>query len=415
MVSAQTSAAIAKELSRCGHSVRIFAPFPSRPQGRLYKGYTRSLYSTKMMDDGCVLTSCFGTFSPSSTMLSRFAENLSFGISSGLRTLLCKRPDVIYSNTWPIFATGIVAIIARLRGIPLVLSVQDAYPESLESQERSSTRQWLYRLLKRMDAATSRSAAQIVVISDRFRRLYAEERGIEADRLHVIPNWGKEDFIATDTSRALAFRRRLGIADDAFVAVYAGNVGMASNAEMLVDVFDRLKNHRKLFLVIAGDGSRLPTCREEIERKQLDNVIIHSPWKVEETGSVLQMADVLLLPTKRSQSLSSIPSKLISYLLSARPVIAAVLPESDTALTLLATGAGWVVDPDSSEIIAHAIIRASGRSKDTLNQMGAAGREYALHNLTREFTLPRVLHVILKAAGFQGVKEKLPQGVSLSR
>jgi glycosyltransferase involved in cell wall biosynthesis len=347
-------------------------------------------------------------------MLSRFAENLSFGISSGWRTLFCQRPDVIYSNTWPIFATGIMAIIAKLRGIPLVLSIQDAYPESLESQERTSTRHLLYKLLKRMDAAICRSAAQTIMISERFRRLYAEDRGIEAERLHVIPTWGKEDSIAAGTSGTQVFRHRLGIANDAFVAVYAGNVGMASNAEMLVDVFDRLKNHRKLFLVIAGDGSRLPTCREEIERKQVSNVIIHSPWKAEETVSLLQMADILLLPTRRSQSLSSIPSKLISYFLSGRPVIAAVLPESDTAMTILENGAGWVVDPDSPDMIARAIVTASEQPREILSNLGAAGREYARRNLTRESTLPRVINVISRAANSQREDEKRSRGESVS-
>jgi glycosyltransferase involved in cell wall biosynthesis len=415
MVSAQTSAQIAKELSQLGHSVHVFAPFPNRPKGYLYKGHIRQLYCTKISDDGYTLTSCFGTFSPSSTMLSRFAENLSFGTSSGLRILFGKRPDVIYSNTWPIFATGIVACIARLRSIPLVISVQDVYPESLESQDRTSRRRWFYRVLTRVDTAISHSAAQIIVISERFRQLHADDRGVEAERLHVIPNWGKEDFIATDISAVSVFRRRMGIPKDAFVAVYAGNVGVASNAEMLVDVFAQLANCPQVYLVIAGDGSRLGICREEITRKKLDRVLIHSPWKTEETAPVLQMADVLLLPTKGKQSLSSIPSKLISYLLSGRPVIAAVLPESDTATTILGTGAGWVVDPDSPDMIARSIAIASEQPREKLNQMGAAGREFALRNLTRDSTLPRVIGIILRAAGLRKEDEKSQQGANQCR
>jgi glycosyltransferase involved in cell wall biosynthesis len=140
--------------------------------------------------------------------------------------------------------------------------------------------------------------------------------------------------------------------------------------------------------VIAGDGSRLDVCREQITRQNLDRVVIHSPWKTEETGPVLQMADVLLLPTIGIQSLNSVPSKLITYLLSGRPVIAAVLPESDTATAILGSGAGWVVDPDSADLMAEAIVAATKYTSESLRQMGFAGREYAIKNYTQESNLP---------------------------
>ncbi len=401
VTTAQTSGQIAEELVRQGHEVQVLAPYPNRPTGRLFEGYKRTLYSTFIISQHYKVTHCFGCFSPRSSMVSRFAENLSFGVTAGLRLLCSQRPDVVYSNAWPIFTTGIIACIAKLRGIPLVISVQDIYPESLESQGRTSRLRWLYRLLRRIDMVIARSARHIIVISERFRQLYVEDRGIEAERLHVIPNWGKEDSIAIDVSNALAFRRRLGIPDDAFVAVYAGNVGVAANAEILVDVFAKLNNRPNLYLVIAGDGSRLDVCREKIVKKQLDRVIVHSPWKIEETGSVLQMADVLLLPTKDRQSLNSIPSKLISYLLSGRPVIASVLTESDTAMVISGTGAGWVVAPDSPDMIARAIVMAGEQSKEKLNEMGKAGREYALRNLTRQSTLPLIIDIISRTAGLQ--------------
>ena len=398
MVSAQTSVQLAEELARRGDSVHVFAPYPNRPEGKLFDGYKRTLYSTSATSQGYTLTHCLGFFSPNSTMLSRFAENLSFGITSGLRLLCGKRPDVIYSNSWAVFATGIVICVARLRAIPVVLSVQDVYPESLESQGRLTKRGWFYRLMRKCDQMILRSAREIIVISDGFRKLYETDRGICAQHLHVVPNWGNDGLFQADPLAASGFRQKLGIPADAFVAVYAGNVGVASNAEMLVDVFAKLKDCSRIYLVIAGDGSRLDACQEKITRQNLDRVVIHSPWKTEETGPILQMADLLLLPTKAGQSLLSIPSKLIGYFLSARPVVAAVLPESDTAMAVRENGAGWVVEPDSVEPMLGAIITASEMSAESLRRIGLAGRAFAIQNLTREASLPRVVHIIENAA-----------------
>jgi ribosomal protein S18 acetylase RimI-like enzyme len=201
-----------------------------------------------------------------------------------------------------------------------------------------------------------------------------------------------------DTTAAMALRQELGIPKNAFVTVYAGNIGFASNAEMLVDVFAKLNERSQIYLVIAGDGSRLGACQAQVKINHLGRVLIHSPWKTEETGPVLQMADVLLLPTKGRQSLNSIPSKLIAYFLSGRPVIGAVLPESDTGIAILESGAGWVVDPDSVDLIAEAIVAASELSTERLSQMGSAGRKYALQNHMRESNLARVIHIVEQAA-----------------
>jgi glycosyltransferase involved in cell wall biosynthesis len=377
--------------------VHVLAPFPNRPQGKVFAGYKRNLYSTSRSDQGYGVTHCWSFFSPYSTMLSRFSENLSFGITSGLRLLCGRRPDVIYSNSWAIFATGIVGCVARLRSIPFVLSVQDVYPESLESQGRLAKRKWFYRFLRKCDQAILRSAKEIVVISEGFRRLFSSDRGIPSERLHVIPNWANDNHLQTSPGAGLQFRQTLGIPANAFLAVYAGNVGVASNAEMLVDVFAELKVESQIYLVIAGEGSRLNVCRENIARHKLDRVIIHSPWKTEETMPVLQMANVLLLPTKAEQSLLSIPSKLISYFLSARPVIAAVLPSSDTALAVRDNGAGWVVAPESVGAMKEAILAATLENEETLRLMGMAGRTYALQNLTRDANLPRLVEVVENA------------------
>lgn len=399
--SAQMGAQTAEEMVRRGHSVHVYAPFPSHPKGRLFDGYKRTLYSTSTASNEYRLTNCFSTFSQSSTMISRFVENLSFGITSGLQILFRSRPDVIYSNSWPIFATGIVAIISKVRGVPLVLRVQDVYPESLESQRRVTTRGWMFRLLRRCDLLIARSAEQLLVISPIFQKLYVKDRDIRTQNVQVVPNWGSDNLADAVSNSALSTRQTLGIPEDAFVAVYAGNVGVASNTEMLVDALAKLKDRLRIYLVIAGDGSQLGICRDMAERQHLNRVVIHTPWKTEETGPVLQMADVLLLPTKGKQSLNSIPSKLIAYLLSGRPVIAAVLPGSDTGMTVLGSGAGWVVDPDCVDLMAEAIVAASEQTAASLNRMGAAGREYAMQNLTRKSNLPRIIDILEQVAGSQ--------------
>ena len=396
--SATTSQAVAKELVSRGHAVIVLAPFPNKPAGKLFPGYRRRLYSRQQIPQEYTLVHCFGTLAPKSRMIPRLLENVSFGITAGTWLLFCQRPDVVYSNAWPIFATVIILAVAKLRGIPVVVSVQDVYPESLVAQGRTVRRGLVFRAIQAIDTWIANSAKALIVISEQFHEIYRTTRTVPGAKLHVVPNWGERDALHIDPSVVRQFREAKGIPQDAFVAVYAGNVGPASGAEGLVEAFGKVKYLRNTYLLIAGSGSNLESCIARARALGLDRVIFHSPWKHEETGAVLGLADVLLLPTVGNQSLASVPSKLVSYLLAGRPVLAMVLPESETARAISAAGAGWMLPPGEPEALAAAIRAIVDLPGDELRRRGSAGKAFANNHLCRESNLPKVIGVLESAA-----------------
>src|ERR1700677_4544184 len=175
VVTAQTSFQIADGLFRRGHQVTVLAPFPSRPDGELFKGYRRSLYSTE--DMGFSVIRCFSFLSRKSTIGSRLSENISFAITSSVRVLFAPQPDIIYMNSWVVFGSGLASAAASLRGIPVVMSIQDAYPESLSQQERIVPQSLLFRVLRWLDSRIAHSAKALIVVSDRCREAYKVDRG----------------------------------------------------------------------------------------------------------------------------------------------------------------------------------------------------------------------------------------------
>jgi colanic acid biosynthesis glycosyl transferase WcaI len=396
--SATTSASIAEELAARGHEVTVLAPFPNKPAGKLFPGYRRWLYSSREMPQGYKLVHCFGVLAPKSSMVSRLLENISLGVTAGLRLLFAKRPDVIYSNAWPVFATLIIVNVAKLRGVPVVVSVQDIYPESLVSQRRTCPQSLLFRVMRRLDASISRSANALVVISDRFYEIYRTTRAVPAEKIHVVHNWGDRKAINVDCVANSKYRETIGIPADALLAVYAGNIGPAAGTERIVEAFEKLRDRCNAYLLIAGSGSHLNLCMERARVLGLERVIFHSPWRHEETEIVLGAADLLLLPTIGNQSLASVPSKLISYLLSGKPVLAMVMPDSETADIIRRAGAGWIVPPDNPDVLAAEIRNIASLPAGELHSLGKSGKAFADENLRRESNLPKVIR-ILEMAG----------------
>lgn len=391
VLSAQTNAQIAAAALAQSESVTVITAFPNRPEGRLYPGYHRKVYRKSILSERHSIIRCFSTFSQNSYILSRFVENISFGITSSLALLFNKSPDVIYANTWPVFAQGLTCLVARLRHIPLILSIQDVYPESLATQGRISSSSLLYKIIHWLDRGISRFADKLIVISDRFAKIYTEDRRIPRGNIHTIPNWVDPENIELLPKNQ--YRLKNNIPTNTFVFGYGGNIGAAAGVEKVIQAFASISN-KEIYLVIAGDGSCRKACQNLVQQLGLNNVIIHSPWLSDETSEVLATADVLILPTGGDQSLASVPSKILNYMLASRPILAIASTESDTAEVIQKAGCGWLTPPDNPEELENKMKEILKTPSDQLLRLGHSGREYALQYFAIEVCLPRVIDII---------------------
>jgi glycosyltransferase involved in cell wall biosynthesis len=397
VTSASTSHSLACELAKRGHEVTVITSYPNRPGGRVYPGFRRRLFAHHETKDGIEIVRCFSTTSRNSTLLSRLAENLSFGFSAGFETARMRRPDVIYTNTWAIFAAGIASWVAGVRRIPVVLSIHDVYPESLISLKKLNPGTPIFRLLRWLDTCTARAAAAVVVISESFEEIYSRDREIPYQRIHRIADWRA---IEDTPQQEIAQRQRSlwGIGKDAFLIVFAGNVAAACGIESVIGTVSGLGEDSLVRLVIAGSGSALEGCRSIARQHKSGSVEFSGPFLANETLAILSAGDILILPTQGDQSLVCMPSKLISYMMSGRPVLAVARLDSDLARVVNEAGCGWVVEPGESEELVRqlGIIVAMERSK--LTRMGLLGRQYALTHFSTEACLPKLVAVIENAA-----------------
>jgi colanic acid biosynthesis glycosyl transferase WcaI len=397
IMNAFTSGDLADELTRRGHEVVVFAPFPNRPSGHLCDGYSRRAWQTEEKNGHRIVRS-WHTLSRESSLLSRSMENLSFGITSTVALALVKRPDVVYMNTWPIIAEGLNSLVLRWKRVPFVSAVQDVYPESLTGKGILKSNGVVSRTMKALDRRFLRRCAVVTTLSDGMRIQVIEDRLLRPERVVTIENWLDTSKFPPGLPRDGPFRKSLGVGAERFVAVFAGSLNRFAGIDLYVDAAEELHGCDDVLILLVGDGSMRLWAEAEIAQRGLKNIRVVCPLLPEKVPEVQAAADVLLLSLTGEAMQTAAPSKLVAYMLSARPTLASVSPGSTPATIVEEAEAGIVIPPNSPIVLARELRECAQRG-ERLKAMGENARSYAEARFSRDVQLPRLANLLEEVAG----------------
>lgn len=252
-----------------------------------------------------------------------------------------------------------------------------------------------------LESWAARRADGVAVVAEAFRG-YLEDIGVEPGRIRSLPNWSH---VSAPEGRSAGVRRSLGWADDEQVVLHAGNMGFKQDLGNVVNAARLAASSRPAIrFVLMGDGN----ARRGLEElgKGLPNLDFLDSRPEDEFMEVLAAADVLLLNERASVIDMSLPSKITSYFLAGRPVLAAVPPEGSTAKELARSGGAYLVPAGDP----HALVRGLRTlAADRALRRGLVqnATRFALADLDRARLLNRAerfLEELATTAGYDAVR-----------
>ena len=404
LVSARMGKDLASHLAGKGMHVTVLCPQPSRPMHTDYTQYRNPGAPLMSREEGVDIVRLPSFAAPQSKMFARLRESYSFG-SMACRYLVEQeiRPDILYVNSWPLLAQAWIALHARRRRIPLVLQIMDIYPESLLSRRPAAFARFAGPPLRLLDRWIARQATLISVISESMRRTYVADRRIDGNKVAIIDLWQDESLFEHLPPRLEACEH-YQVPAEKFTFLYLGNIGPVAGVDFLIRAFHKA-NLGSAQLVIAGDGSAKASCKELVKQLGAANVLFIAEPDATRVPLLQSMAHIFLLPLKRGVGTSSIPSKLPAYLFSAKPILATIDADSDSAEIIRQAGCGWVGEPENEEWLSARMREAAALPLNELEQRGRQGRVFGLERFTRAKGAERLASLVLAAGGCEQVKE----------
>jgi glycosyltransferase involved in cell wall biosynthesis len=315
---------------------------------------------------------------------------------------MCRRladfaPDIVIGSNNPLEAQNEIGGFCRRRGIPFVFWLQDIHSDAIRSilgQRSRLMGTLLGSWYEHIERQLLRHSDHIVAISQDFiPKLH--DWGIESDRITVVENWAPKDKIRIAAADN-AWRRRNGLSGKK-VALYTGTIGLKHNPDLLLQTAEALSAEPDVQVVVTSEGKYADYVQAEGARRGVRNLTVLPFQPFQHYGEVLATGDVLLAMIEPDAAAYSVPSKVLSYLCSGRPIVLSADERNLAAIILRRAAGGSVVDPrDPAQFIAQ--VRHFLCDEVASSRAGASGRAYAEHAFDVGSIADRFEHICERAA-----------------
>ncbi len=302
--------------------------------------------------------------SQKASMIPRLLNYFSFVFSSlllGYSSI--GNPDVIFTESPPLFLGISGYLLSRLKKCKWIFNVSDLWPESAVRVGVLRRESFFYRVALGLEKfcyqhawlVSGQSRSILADIRSRFPHVpyYHFLNGVNPDEFQ--PHW--------KTSGYLTERK------GEFVIAYAGLHGLAQGLDQVIEVAQRI-SQKNIRFVLVGDGPEKRVLIERAKQFSLQNIEFRDPLPKSQIPSFLASADAILVPLKTDLP-GAVPSKLYEAMAVGRPVV--LIAQGEAAEIVRKHHAGVVVAPGDIDGLLKSI-EVLYKSPDLCAEYGTNGR-----------------------------------------
>jgi glycosyltransferase involved in cell wall biosynthesis len=263
----------------------------------------------------------------------------------GARLIERLRPDVVLAANMPLDAQRLMLEMCRLRGIPFVFWLQDLIGPATGNLLRSRlpvVGGMLGHYYTALEARLLRESTAVVAITDDFRP-YLERCRVEPERITTVENWAPLAALPVRPKRN-PWAISEGLAER-FVFAYTGALGMKQDPDLLLELASHYRDREEVCVMVCSGGPMIDYLARRSREAGLANLDLRGfvPWP--RLPDVLGAADVVLASIHSGAGRYSVPSKVMAYLCSGRPLMLSVPRENLAGRIVDRENAGLVVEP----------------------------------------------------------------------
>ena len=362
-------------LASAGHEVTVCTSMPYYPEWRIPREYAGKLFGREERNGVEVLRSWMWV-PKKVTSIKRIAFEASFLATSFFNAMRNRKPDMLLVVSPPLGLGLSAVLLSRWWKIPYLFDVMDLQPDA--AVDLGMLPRPIRPLLYRLESMAYKHAALISTVSEGMRQKIVS-KGFSPKKVVVVPPTADSNLFDIGTQvLGDEFRRRHGLHGQ-FVVGHCGNMGVKQGLDLVLHAALRLRERPDITFILVGDGAMKSQLEQQASSLQLSNLRFLPLLDESSFSEMLAATDVGLIVQQSTVSDIVFPSKTVTLLSAARPVIASVSDKSEIGRTILGSRGGVVIKPEDPDLLADAV-RSFAADKESRQAMGERGRQYAVKN-----------------------------------
>lgn len=254
--------------------------------------------------------------------------------------------DLILYPTPPITLANTIAWAKSYYGAKTYLMLKDIFPQNavdIGMMSKNGIKGIIHSYFRKKEKYFYKISDTIGCMSPaNVNYILKHNPEISRVKVEVCPNClsipEKEPVFKRDN---LALKKKLGIPYDAVIFLYGGNLGKPQGIGSLIECLRYVKNNEKAFFLIIGEGSEFKKLQQFVEGEKPINVKLLHYMPKDEYQQISNQCDVGMMFLDHRFTIPNFPSRILNYLASGNPVLAATDPNSDIGTIARDNGFGF--------------------------------------------------------------------------
>ena len=259
--------------------------------------------------------------------------------------------DAVFIQSTNVAGFAVKAVRSKLPKAIVTFNVQDIFPYNLSFSGGLKQSSPVFRIVAAEQRYGYKHSDHIITISEDMKDTLVTD-GTPAKKIEVVYNWSYQDELYENLDLIPVSHM---FDTSYFNVVYAGNVGVMQNVDILIEAAKLMKDDKSVWFHIIGNGVYKEKLEAKAKEYGIHNISFWPMQQPELAPLIYSAAAVNVIPLVKEVYRTALPSKTATCLACQKPIIFAIGKESRFAKKAKEEAGCSVVEADRPDELVEAI------------------------------------------------------------
>ncbi len=283
--------------------------------------------------------------------------------------------DLILYPTPPITLANTIAWAKKHYKARTYLMLKDIFPQNavdLGMMREAGLKGLIYKYFRRKEKFLYSISDYIGCMSPaNVQYVLWHNSEIKSDRVEVCPNCLLIPTQDPNFKRdGIELKKKYDIPEEAVTFLYGGNLGKPQGIDFLIKCLRHEKENKKVYFIIIGSGSAFGKLKAFVDSEKPANVKLLNYMPKDEYQLISDQCDVGMIFLDHRFTIPNFPSRILNYLASGIPVLAATDANTDIGTIARDNGFGFCCESNDVKGFAKAVDDFINADREAMGENG---------------------------------------------